>query len=319
MAIITGNANGHKALLTALKTAMDSNSFTAERYVSNDEYIFSRIFSGSDKWYGGIKIYDNVATNARAWKLNAYSGFASGNTFDNQVGAISTTQLPALTIDENTGNSTLLTYWISLTARRICGVVRVGTNNYQHFYIGLYTQYATPAQLPYPIMVGGSSFVQSDGTIPRYSAGTTSTVYSYWATRFNSTKTTGNLALRKADGGWTFINTYTTGIGKAQGAGVYPYSNFFGNDELYSGSTVENFAGNMMYVKNCTNSCYNLIPILIYDNNPGNIYGELDGLKYVSAFNLTAESTITEGSDTYIVFPDNARSGDGSFIAMKQS
>lgn len=319
MSIFTGNANGHKDLLGKLKTHLDTISFTAERYSANDEYIFSKVFSGSDKWYGGIKIYDNVATNARAWKLNAFTGYNASTDFTSQVGAISSTQLPALTLDENTGNSTLLTYWISANARRVCGVVRVGNTNYQHFYIGLHTQYATPVQLSYPIMVGGSSFMQTDGTIPRYNAGTTSTVYSYWAQRFLNSYTSGTLSLRKADGGWTFINTYHTGLGDSQGSGVYPYSNYFGIDELYSGSSIENFAGNMMYVKPCTNNCYSLLPILVYDNNPGNVYGELDGLKYVSAFNLTAESTITEGSDTYIVFPDNARSGDGSFIAMKQS
>lgn len=315
MAYTTGNSSGHKDLLGKLKTFLDAQSFTSDRYAANDEYLFSKVFSGSDKWYGGIKIYDNGVTNSRSWKLRVNTGFNNAADFDSQVGSISGTRIPALSLDENTGNPNLMTYWIVANTRRVAGVIKIGTS-YQHFYLGLTIPYGLPSQIPYPAIVGGNTYVKSDSTIERYNS--SSIIFNYWKLQNNSDTTDSSLALRGTDGMWYKINNYTTGNGKSEGRGVYPYCNFYGQDELYTGGgSVENFTGNLLYMKTAPDGCYNLLPVITYTNTPKAIWGELDGFKYLTGFNITAESTITEGADTYIVFPDKGLSGEGNFIAMK--
>lgn len=314
MAYTTGTCNGHKALLGALKTFLDAQSYTAERYSANDEYIFSKTFSGSDKWYSGIKIYDNVATNARAWKLRGMSAYNSSAAFDAQIGISGNTN-PALSLDENISNSTFLTYWFVASNRRVAGVVRIGTS-YQHFYMGLFLPYCTPTQYPYPIITGGNTVVQSDGTIPRYDTSTSGLITQYWHPFYSTNSSTpSSLNIRTPQGNWRPICGYT-GSTRTTGRGIYPYSNKYGTSSFYSSGT-EIFTGSMLFMKPSPNGCYNLLPIVIYDNNPTAVYGELEGFKYLSGFSMTAETSLTVGADTYIVFPNGSIGGDGNFIAMK--
>lgn len=61
-----------------------------------------------------------------------------------------------------------------------------------------------------------------------------------------------------------------------------------------------------------TNNSYPLLPIILTDSN--GIYGELDGVRYISGFNNVVENTC--GAD-WVVFQDVSRTGFTDYIALK--
>ncbi|MEN3968224.1 hypothetical protein [Acinetobacter sp. BWR-L5] len=61
-----------------------------------------------------------------------------------------------------------------------------------------------------------------------------------------------------------------------------------------------------------TNDSYPLLPVILNDAN--GIYGELDGIRYVSGFNNVVENTC--GPD-WVVMQDVSRTGFADYIAMK--
>ena len=61
-----------------------------------------------------------------------------------------------------------------------------------------------------------------------------------------------------------------------------------------------------------TNDNYPLLPVILNDAN--GIYGELDGIRYVSGFNNVVENTC--GPD-WVVMQDVSRTGFTDYIAMK--
>lgn len=65
-----------------------------------------------------------------------------------------------------------------------------------------------------------------------------------------------------------------------------------------------------------TGGDYPLLPIYLYDTE--NIYGEIDGIKFVSGFNQAAENII-QGDDGYdhVVLPDTYRTGFPDYWALR--
>ena len=61
-----------------------------------------------------------------------------------------------------------------------------------------------------------------------------------------------------------------------------------------------------------TNDSYPLLPVILNDAN--GIYGELDGIRYISGFNNVVENTC--GSD-WVVMQDVSRTGFTDYIALK--
>lgn len=61
-----------------------------------------------------------------------------------------------------------------------------------------------------------------------------------------------------------------------------------------------------------TNNKYPLLPVILNDGN--GIYGELDGIRYISGFNNITENTC--GAD-WVVFQDVSRNGFTDYIAFK--
>lgn len=69
--------------------------------------------------------------------------------------------MPAIPL-KDTDATYPLTYWFSITGRRIIGIVEVTNStpifHYPSFYLGFYNQAGTRAEYPYPMYVGGSSW-----------------------------------------------------------------------------------------------------------------------------------------------------------------
>lgn len=64
-----------------------------------------------------------------------------------------------------------------------------------------------------------------------------------------------------------------------------------------------------------TGNNYPLIPVLMMDAN--GVYGELDGIFYISGFNNATENTMVKDGVTYVIFQDVALNGFNDYFAMR--
>ena len=64
-----------------------------------------------------------------------------------------------------------------------------------------------------------------------------------------------------------------------------------------------------------TNGQYALVPVVMYDSN--GIYGELDGIYYVSGFNNLAENTAVIEGKTYVFLLNRNLTGFADYFAMR--
>jgi len=65
-----------------------------------------------------------------------------------------------------------------------------------------------------------------------------------------------------------------------------------------------------------TGNNYPLLPVVINDSTP-NVYGELDGIYFISGFNNAVENTLTVDGVDYVVLQDVGRNGFIDYIAMR--
>lgn len=169
-------------------------------------------------------------------------------------------------------------FWLTMTPQRIAAGLKVGTPVYESFYIGKMLPYCRPNQFPYPMVVGG---MLAANTTP-------ATRYSDTAHSMPYKGNRSNLALRDNAGNWLQVE-------------CYPWN----NDQI-TGSTYQ--------IKD-TNGQYPLLPIVLTDAN--GIYGELEGVYFISGFNNVVENTLTINGVDYIVIEDVYRTGFSDYYALR--
>ena len=168
-------------------------------------------------------------------------------------------------------------YWLTVNGQRIALAMKVGTPVYESAYVGKILPYARPSQYPYPVACIGML------------SGAAATRFSDTAHSMGYKGNTAAMALRFNSGAWLLTH-------------AWPW-----NNETLAGSTsqLRDTAGN-----------YPLMPIVLNDNS-ANVYGELDGIRQVSGFNNTVESTFVAGGKTYVVIQDVSRTGFIDYYAMR--
>lgn len=173
-----------------------------------------------------------------------------------------------------------ISYWLVANGQRFALALKVGTPVYESFYLGKFFPYASPSQYPYPICAIGM-------------------LTSAAATRFSDTihfmgykGNVVNLQMRFVTGVW-------------QNPQAWPWNNV----------NLSAAAGLDFSLRETPTDNYPLLPVVL--NDTINIYGELDGIFFVSAFNNVVENTITIGSDTYLVVQDVFRTGFRDYYALK--
>jgi hypothetical protein len=171
-----------------------------------------------------------------------------------------------------------ITYWLIANGQRIALAAKVGTPVYESFYIGKFLPYATPSQYPYPVIAAG---MLSSASATRFSD--TNHSMPYKGTR-------ANCQMRLVDGVWKQPD-------------AWPW-----NNGALAGSTYQ--------MRESPTDHYPVLPVVLNDSTP-NIYGELDGIYFVSGFNNAVENTITIGGDTYLVVQDVWRTSHIDYYAMK--
>jgi hypothetical protein len=259
--------------------------------------------SGSDQIYVGAHHLRRVDVDYFDWELNAFDGYNSNVNFYQQPNWHGRVWLPLV-------NSSI-PYWFINDGRRVIVVAKVGSQ-YEMAYLGYYDPYFTPAQLPYPICIGGT--VQLQSAAPSWNNASfrwSDTTFAHRMPTHGDPNTSSwtayhtPLRLRRNDGVWTGFFSYVSGAASTLTSDanmVWPYgSDFTLLDVNLDGS-------------------YALWPCMLLSNTGGtspNAYGELAGIKAIAGQSLTAESIITMGPIGYLVLPNISRSGHTDWLCVR--
>lgn len=168
-------------------------------------------------------------------------------------------------------------YWIAVNAQRFAFALKVGTPVYELGYVGKYFCYATPGQYPYPMAVIGTL------------NGTPATRYSD-VTAAHSSGAKGALAqgaVRDQMGTW---------------------QQFF--NQPFTGET-----NNAAAIRRDTGGQYSALPSVLYNGH--NVWGELDGVRYVCGFDNVVENTATIDGVAQVVVQDVFRTGIGDYFLLE--
>lgn len=168
-------------------------------------------------------------------------------------------------------------YWLAVNAQRIALALKVGTPVYESCYAGKFLPYAEPSQYPYPLCIGG---MLNGAAATRYS----DTLHSM---PFKGSRV--NLRIRWLDGSWKQPDTY-------------PWNN-------------ANVGGSTNQLRD-TGDQYPVLPVILNESTP-NVFGELDGIGYVSNFNNTVESTVDVAGTDWICIQDVARTSFNDYYALR--
>lgn len=314
MAIEIGTATSYKDLLAKLRTfltGLAADPWVSERYTTGagvlpDELILKGVGNGGgDEIYVGIQTFADVAADYYNWRLGGFTGFDAGLAFAAQPGAMTR---PSLTL----WNSTI-PYWFVANGRRFIVVAKISTV-YVSMYAGFITPYASPAQYPYPLAVGGN--LVHTGAEPALTS-----VLWRWSNTATQNRNypmgipTGSIAtytadecalrLRMADGSWKgFVaggaSALNDNMTSPNGGTLWPYSSSMLNIQRNLGSTVQ----------------YPLLPIILHGNEI-NCLGELDGVFATTGQSLAVEDLIQYVAQDYLAVQNVHRTSREEYFAVR--
>lgn len=169
-------------------------------------------------------------------------------------------------------------YWLNVNAQRIALAMKVGTPVYELGYAGKYLPYATPGQYPYPLAVIGTL------------AGVPPTRYS------------------------DITAAHTCGVkggGIAQGA----IRDVMGNWQQYLCQPYTAQTNNAASIRRDCGGYYSAMKCALY--NAANVWGELDGVRYIPGFNNVTENTASIDGNANVVVQDVFRTGIGDYFLLE--
>ena len=194
-------------------------------------------------------------------------------------------------------------YWFIANGRRVVVVAKVSTN-YELAYMGLINSYASPSQFPYPLAVGGSmnwaaSAEPPDGDVRwRWSYNGNEHIGFPFGSQTYANDLPGQFKLRRPDGYWRGFSATSMSFG-ASGT-LWPYLNYYAAQAMR-----ENLDGS-----------YSLIPILLTEDSP-TIFGEPDGVAFVTGYNQESENTVTVKRVPWLVVQNIFRTTAHDYCAVK--
>lgn len=145
------NANGllaHVNFIAAVKDLAESAGWQTLRYDTvNPELILKGFgYTGQEAIYVGLKTYENANADYYNLLAGAFSGYVSGNNFENQPGAM-LSGVPA--------HNQRIDFWLTVNPQRIAAALKVGQPVYESFYLGKMFPYCRPSQYPLPLICAG--------------------------------------------------------------------------------------------------------------------------------------------------------------------
>lgn len=304
------------------------------------EVILEGEGSGSDEIYVGYRSFFDSGSGARNLCLNGFTGFSSALSYEDQPG-----RSPGLDTAASGGDlggayvlltSSTVTWWISVTPRRIIGVAKTGTC-YSSFHLGFLNPFATGGEWPYPLFICGttSERFRTPGTTIISSSGIIDPVR-------DSTADVGPGLVRLASGTWADVYNSTNGSPRSaatQGVLISPAGRLTGitfgsGDDWYNTSTntwdqyipVSGDPGTTSNrLLRTTNSGGDLIitvqATLIWSNGatPQGVLGEIDGAFWFdTAGTVVAENRFTDGGVRYTAFQSGIRADNWALWALRE-
>lgn len=285
------------------------NSSCAETYLKGPG------LAGTDEIFIGLR---TITEPIKSWYLLQVMGFTGFLSTELscylQPGCIGVAAgAPFLALWDNP-----MGYWITGSGRRVIFTFKVSTV-YEAGYAGFILPYATAAQYPYPLAIGGSmspGFSYSTGfKYDLVAAG--HSAFCMPGTSSNTDSTSSTL-------------TYNATLWLLQPSGVWePYAN-----RPSSGVNSESFvklarhcviphtwmggSAGQQPVHDNIGGGYLLMPHILFNHRPipSRYIGELDGTRQVSGQNNAAENTGTFASKPYVVFQNTYRTAKPEYWAM---
>lgn len=290
MAIVTGTSPDYKTLLADFITFITTNAslvsgsqqWTVLRTVAsgghNDHLLRRPGLAGTDQIHVRLRSVESGANYG--WDCNGFVSYNSVLANDAQPG-ISPVCGMAL-------HNASIPYWFLANGRRFMIIAKVSTY-YMSLYGGFILPWATPAEYPYPLYVGGS---HQSGTSHNYTQAT-GVVGSFW------NPATACAYIRDTAGTW--IETA-------------------GHNNTSSPSTIDGimwpYAFNIAQAAHADGSRALWPCVLIKRVAPTNIFGVLDGVQALQYTGVAAEDTFTSGGKSHTVFPTVYMSDKFSYAGL---
>lgn len=245
--------------------------------------------AGADEIYIGARISENILSPYFNWAIYGFTAWDSGLTFFDQPGISPTTRFIS--------NDAPQEYWIFATGRYVY-ITAKQTTDYTNCAMGLHLPYGVPSEYPYPLFImGGSSAARH---------------YTSTDIRHRQCFDPGEDAawLRTPGGTWKLFENYHSS--QASTNNIFPY-----------GPGGQGYTSYRRYFADAPDGTYELYPLIFLESEsgfsdpPGNAFGEIQDVFMVSGSNNSAESTITVGGDTYLVFQNVFRTTFPDFYCIK--
>jgi hypothetical protein len=270
----------HWQMLLKIKTFAEANGWTTLRYLNPGPFTNSTVIRELILQGKGLSGTDQIFIGFRAYQDQTADYYnLSVAAFTGYVAGNTFITQPGYSESGVPSHNNRIDYWLTVNAQRIAFGLKVGTPVYECGYVGKFLPYATPSQYPYPVVVAG---MLSGVPATRFSDSTHSIPYK---------GNRANFRMRFVDGSWKTPETW-------------PWNNTY-------------VAGNINQTQlRDTGNSYSLLPVVLTDTGP-NVYGELDGIFYISGFNNATENTLTIAGVTYVVLQDVSRNGFADYVAMR--
>lgn len=260
-----------------------------------EELIVKSSVTGSDELIVGFKHFYSASTTNSELIIQNFSSFNNSDDFFSQAGGIAAIEnmiciplsTPAIFI------SNLIKYWFIADERSIKIVAKLGSNYYQA-YLGYILPYAMPTEWEKPVCIGGSALCDYNGTPIRYYETSYNALTAFWnpvngrfSGKFGDVST---LLLKDHTNSYRRLIQSVGNLFDSTGQGTHPYL-----------ETQRNMYGHYNTIFSNANK-FHLMPIQLL--GAGVIYGEFDGIRYITGNGINAEDTITINGVQWLCVPN---------------
>lgn len=305
--IPAANLNSLEYTTKTVSVDPTTSSAMASLWTERELWIKAPGHSGSEEIFIGIRPYQNFSSDYYNWELRSALGYNPAAAFDAQPG-ISPASYSLMWNSQ-------IKYWFFANGQKVIVVAKVSTT-YHLIYLGKYLPYALPSQYPYPVIVSGSTGVQT----LRWSNNTYANA--------NITGPNEGHLLCDAGGVWRKIrhigsSWYSAGNYLVTTSGTKAYSGSEDNFEVLVWPRA-NARSNWNLVdtdQSWPDGSYTLLPFILF-SLPASIvgsnkYGEIEDIKWVSGHLNAPENVITVDGEQYICFNNIFRSNNSNYFAVR--
>jgi len=251
-----------------------------------------------------------AGSDAWSWDTRGATEFNTNDTLVAQPGVDLNSKVMPL-------SDQAVQYWFFANGRRYIIVAQVTVSVYSTTYAGFISPFepvSAALAYPYPLYIGANM-----GQLGlRFSSESNALHRSFWNPAYN-TDTTGSAAVFSAGNVWRGISNYgNLGVNETNldipplVGGTEPYSNANGIG-AFQVDNVEPLLG----------GDYLLTDVEVSHGDEDwhgyrERFGVLDGVAHISGISQAVLNEVTIGGDTYIVFQEAFRTGQGNYVAIKK-